>query len=190
MRPVRKISLLSALLLTAACSRQRPDGGSGRLNGDTGGMATTAAPSGPNTPASMALSDADAAAVLSVDSVFAAGVRAGDAGAVANAYADDAVLMPPDMKPIKGRASIQEYWAGFFKSYTVEPELGMDEMDGRGDLAYSRGHYYLEVTPKAKGVPRMAPVSGKFLEVLRRQPDGSWQYTVDMFSANAPPGRR
>ncbi len=191
MRHVWKISLFSAVVVAAACSRQRPDGVGGRLNGDTSGVSATAAPAtSPSSAAGTALSDVEAAAVLSVDSAFAAGVRAGDAAAVANAYAEDAVLMPPDMKPIKGRASIQEYWAGFLKSYTVDAEMGMDEMDGRGDLAYSRGHYHFEVTPKGKGVPRMAPVSGKFLEVLRRQPDGSWLYTADMFSANAPPGRR
>jgi hypothetical protein len=27
---------------------------------------------------------------------------------------------------------------------------------------------------------------GKFLEVLRRQPDGSWRYAVDMYSSDLP----
>ena len=60
-----------------------------------------------------------------------------------------------------------------------------EEIEGHGDLAYARGRYTLDLTPKAKGA---APVhdEGKFLEILRRQPDGTWRYAVDMYSSDLP----
>ncbi len=37
--------------------------------------------------------------------------------------------------------------------------------------------------PKASGVAD----EGKFLEILKKQPDGSWKYVVDMYSSNLAP---
>ena len=43
----------------------------------------------------------------------------------------------------------------------------------------------METNRKAE-VPVRARREGKFLEVLKRQPDGSWSYVVDMYSSNCP----
>jgi ketosteroid isomerase-like protein len=37
--------------------------------------------------------------------------------------------------------------------------------------------------PKATGAPGMAD-EGKFIEILKKQPDGGWKYVVDMYSSN------
>jgi ketosteroid isomerase-like protein len=44
----------------------------------------------------------------------------------------------------------------------------------------------MEGTPKAAGTPPLRE-EGKFLEVLRRQADGTWRYAADMWSPNDPP---
>jgi uncharacterized protein (TIGR02246 family) len=131
------------------------------------------------------LASNDVAAIHRADSAFAAAANAGDAAAVAAVYLADAHLMPPSAEPIKGREEIQKFWGGLLGAYQVKITLGTDEVEGRGDLAYARGHYTLEATPKAKGQPFRE--EGKFVEVLRRQPDGSWGYAVDMYSPNQPP---
>ncbi len=128
---------------------------------------------------------ADAAGIRAADSSFAAAVTAGDAAAVADVYETDAKLLPPNAPTIQGREGIQKFWGGFLGAYDVRITLATDEVDGRGDLGYNRGHYTLEGRPKAAGG---APLhdEGKFLEVMRKQPDGGWRYAVDMYSSNLP----
>lgn len=186
--PTLAAAVAAALLI--ACSRG-PRVAGGGADRDAAGRSESLPPPAPPTPArSERLSEADVAEVLATDSAFLAGMRAGDADAIAATYVEDAVLMVPDMKPLKGRAAIRDYWAGFLKRYRVDLEAGSDELDGRGDLAYNRGHYHVEFSARAPSTPRLPAEDGKFLEILRRQPDGSWQYTVDMASGNGRPGRR
>ena len=47
------------------------------------------------------------------------------------------------------------------------------------------GHYTLDGDPQGEGRSPLHD-EGKFLEILRRQPDGTWRYAVDMYSSNLP----
>ncbi len=129
------------------------------------------------------LSPADEARIRSVDSAFMAAANAGDAEAVSAVYTDDAALLAPNLPPQKGRDAIKAFWGGFLGVYTVRFEVVSDTVEGRGDLAYNLGHYRFSAVPKAKGAPGVAD-EGKFLEILRKQPDGSWKYVLDMYSSN------
>ena len=129
------------------------------------------------------LSPADEAKIRSADSAFVAATNTGDADGVAAVYADDAALLAPNLPPQKGRDAIKAFWGGFLDAYTVRFEVASDTIEGRGDLAYNRGHYRFTAVPKAKGVPGVAD-EGKFVEILKKQPDGSWKYVVDMYSSN------
>jgi uncharacterized protein (TIGR02246 family) len=129
------------------------------------------------------LSPADEARIRSVDSAFVAAANGGDAEAVAAVYADDGALLAPNLPPQRGRNAIKAFWGGFLDVYTVRFEVVSDTVEGRGDLAYNQGHYRFTAVPKAKGAPGVAD-EGKFLEVLRKRPDGSWQYVLDMYSSN------
>jgi uncharacterized protein (TIGR02246 family) len=128
-------------------------------------------------------SAADQAAIRSADSAFASAANAGDAEKIAEVYAEDAALLAPNLPPQKGRAAVKAFWGGFLDAYTVRFELVSDTIEGRGDLAYNQGHYRFTAVPKAKGVPGVAD-EGKFLEILRKQADGSWKYVLDMYSSN------
>ena len=129
------------------------------------------------------ISAADQASIRSVDSAFVAAANAGDAEAIAAVYADDGALLAPNLPPQKGRDAIRAFWGGFLDAYTVRFEVASDTIEGRGDLAYNQGHYRFTAVPKAKGVPGVAD-EGKFLEILKKQPDGSWKYVLDMYSSN------
>jgi uncharacterized protein (TIGR02246 family) len=129
------------------------------------------------------ISAADRAAIRSADSAFASAANAGDAEKIAEVYAEDAALFAPNLPPQKGRAAVKAFWGGFLDAYTVRFEVVSDTIEGRGDLAYNQGHYRFTAVPKAKGVPGVAD-EGKFLEILRKQADGSWKYVVDMYSSN------
>ena len=132
------------------------------------------------------LSPADLAGIRAANSAFMAAANAGDVDAVAAVYASDGSLLPPNLPPQKGRNAIRSFWGGFLKAYTVRFELGSDTVEGRGDLAYNLGHYRFTAVPKSKGDPGVAD-EGKFLEILKKQPDGSWKYVVDMYSSNLAP---
>jgi uncharacterized protein (TIGR02246 family) len=140
-----------------------------------GGSSASSAPA--------ALSAADESKIRSVDSAFVAAANAGDAAGVAAVYADDGAVLAPNLPPQKGRDAIRAFWGGFFDAYTVRFEVVSDTIEGRGDLAYNKGHYRFTAVPKATNVPGVAD-EGKFIEILRRQPDGSWKYVLDMYSSN------
>jgi uncharacterized protein (TIGR02246 family) len=129
------------------------------------------------------LTPGDEARIRSADSAFMAAANAGDAEAIAAVYTGDGALFAPNLPPQRGRAAIKAFWGGFLDAYTVRFEVASDTIEGRGDLAYNRGHYRFTAVPKAKGVPGVAD-EGKFLEILKKQPDGSWKYVVDMYSSN------
>jgi ketosteroid isomerase-like protein len=139
---------------------------------------------GQDTPA--ALTESDLAGIRAADSAFAASANAGNVDGVVAVYATSAALLPPNLPPQKGRAAIRSFWAGFLDAYTVQFELGTDTIEGRGDLAYNQGHYRFTAVPKAKANPGIAD-EGKFLEILKRQSDGTWKYVVDMYSSNLTP---
>jgi uncharacterized protein (TIGR02246 family) len=129
------------------------------------------------------LSATDLAGIRAADSSFMAAANAGDVDGVAAVYTSDAALLPPNLPPQRGRNAIKGYWGGLLQAYTVKFELGSDTIEGRGDLAYNVGHYRLTAVPKDKANPGMAD-EGKFVEILKKQGDGTWKYVVDMYSSN------
>lgn len=141
---------------------------------------------GTGASAAASLSPADQEGIRAADMAFVAAANAGNLDGVVAVYAEDASLLPPNAPPQKGREAIRKFWGGVLGAYTVRFEVGGDSIDGRGDLAYSLGHYTLKATPKKKGPPAIDE-EGKFVEILKRQPDGSWKYVIDMYSSNSPP---
>ena len=133
-------------------------------------------PSGP-----AALSEEDIAAIEATSEAFLKGVRARDWAAVAATYTDDAVLMPPNGPSVEGRANIQT----FFESFPPLSEFNLSNVEttGRGDLAYVRGTYKMTIAPEGRDT---FGDSGKYLEIRRKQADGSWLIARDMFSSDLP----
>ena len=132
------------------------------------------------------LTAADMAAIRAADSSFVAAANAGDVDALTAVYARDASLLPPNLPPQKGHTAIRSFWGGFLNAYAVKFEIESDTIEGRGDLAYNMGRFRFTAVPKARSNPGVAD-EGKFLEVLKKQPDGSWKYLVDMYSSNLAP---
>jgi len=56
------------------------------------------------------LSPKDEAAVRGIDPAFAAGANAGQIEGIAATYASDAVLLPPNLPPVKGHDAIRGFW--------------------------------------------------------------------------------
>jgi uncharacterized protein (TIGR02246 family) len=132
------------------------------------------------------LSSADEAAIRAVDSAWGRAASAGDADALTALYTSDATLLPPNEPPARGEA-VKKYNANLAKGFSGSVELTTEAVEGRGDLAYSVGTYRATLTPRKAGAKPLPTDDGKFLEVLKKQADGSWKIVYDIWSSNAPP---
>ena len=133
-------------------------------------------------PAAAALSDADKTAIEAQEQSFSKSMIAGDvAGVVKSYYAPDAVFLPPNEPAVSGSAAVERALKAFPPLSVMKMQT--EEIVGAGDLAYVRGKYQMTMNP-----PGAAPItdSGKYLEVFRKQADGSWKNARDAFSSNLP----
>ena len=141
--------------------------------------AACAAPEAPAAPAG--LTGADRAAIEQGSTEFEEAVRAGNFASVAGLYAPNAVMMPPNEAAVSGPAAIQA-WMEAFPPIT-QFELTNTAIDGAGDIAYVTGTYSMTLmTPDSTTVAD----NGKFIEIRRRQADGRWLMTHDMFNSDVP----
>lgn len=127
------------------------------------------------------ISDADRAAIQQVSDEFAAGFRAGELAAVAALYTADGLLMPPNAPTVSGRSAIQAFMETF--PPVSHFELTNIAVDGEEDLAFVHGTYAMTLEmPDGTS----APDAGKYIEIRRRQPDGRWLLTHDIFNSDSP----
>lgn len=97
-------------------------------------------------------------------------------------YAEDGVIMPPNAGPVEGRAQIQKALENFGRVTAFSQPVV--EVDGVGDLAYSRVNYDVTFIPANSSAP--ITDKGKVLLVLRKQSDGKWRTIRRMHSSNLP----
>ena len=127
------------------------------------------------------LSDADIAANEEVGESWVAAANADDWGGVAALYTEDAVLMPPNGPLVQGRAAIEAFLVAFppASGWT----LNAVEIDGRGDLAFVRGTFSMMIEMEGMAAVRE---TGKYIEIRRKQADGSWLLATDIFNSDTP----
>jgi ketosteroid isomerase-like protein len=128
-------------------------------------------------PANRGLSAEDRVGLEAMTQSWLAAHRDRDWDAVASHYTEDAILMPPFAPIIQGKSTIRDWFAENEGHTTIEVEN--IEIEGYEDLAYVRGTSIV-----THEIPGNAPVSieGKFLDIRRRDVDGFWKVSIDMFS--------
>ena len=127
------------------------------------------------------LSQADQDAVKAHIEKYRLAVLAADWGAWGATLTADVTVSPPNVPPIAGREAAVAWVKTFppISGFTVNVE----EVTGRGDLAFARGTYELKMTLPDGST---ATDRGAFLEVHRRQSDGTWPYTRLMHHSTEP----
>jgi ketosteroid isomerase-like protein len=128
------------------------------------------------------LSDAVRSQLKAIIDDFTKRLMAKDWAGLAGLYSTDAILMPPNEPAVKGRAAIQAWISAFppISSFS----LTADDVDGGGDVAYVRGTYQMSFTVPGTTTP--VNDHGKYLEIHKRQADGSWLTTADTFNSDVP----
>jgi uncharacterized protein (TIGR02246 family) len=107
---------------------------------------------------------------------YVAASNRGDADALMELYAEDAVLLPPDHEPIEGREAIGEFWR---QGTDQGLEVSTLRVDSDGKLGYLVGRYRLPATDTEPAD------SGKYVMCLERQTDGSWKLTADIWNSSS-----
>jgi uncharacterized protein (TIGR02246 family) len=108
--------------------------------------------------------------------------NAADAAGWASIYAQDAIVLRPNAPAIQGREAIQQ-WLATFPPISNASGQGI-EVVGYGDLAYLRGTYTM--TFSLPGIPAPLEEQGKFLQVYRKESDGSWKLTREIYNSDLP----
>jgi ketosteroid isomerase-like protein len=74
----------------------------------------------------------------------------------------------------EGRAAIQKFHESM-PPFDKTRVLHIDEIDGRGDMAFVSGHS--TIVPAGGGTP---VVVGRYIDIRLRQPDGTWLFYRDV----------
>jgi len=110
----------------------------------------------------------------------------GDAAGVAQQYEEQARLMPPNLDILEGRGAIEAFCKEFVAT-GAQLAFRLLTVHESPQVCSAVGTYEMTI-PVPGGEPQKD--SGKFVEVWRRQGNGSWQIADDIFNSSlpAPPG--
>ena len=106
----------------------------------------------------------------------------GNAAAVAQLYAVDAKLLPPNDKIVEGRANIEKFWAGATSAGLKLTSLTPTTLTPAGNLIIETGKY-VSTIPGAGGVTMTD--EGKYVVVWRRE-GRNWKIIRDIFNSDKP----
>jgi uncharacterized protein (TIGR02246 family) len=118
-------------------------------------------------------------AIEEVNAAFSKAYNQGDAAGCAAVFTEDAIILPPNQPMFRGKKALTDFIqmridrtsGGTYSNKIVE--FGVE-----GDLAY-------QVATSAV-IGAKTSEQGKFVNILRRQPDGSWKIIVAMPNSNQP----
>lgn len=102
-------------------------------------------------------------------------------------YVDDAILLPPNMPMSVGKEAIRETSAALGigdPGFSVGWQPMRIEVAESGDIGYAIGTFQ---GTGVDGAGDAVEVKGKYIEIWKKQADGSWKVAADMFSPDAPP---
>ena len=125
----------------------------------------------------------DRAALNGMIEPYVAAYNAADVESVLAFYDEQVVRMPPNAPSTVGHAGLRLALEETFALGTPEISILQDELIVSGEIAFGRGNYTVTITPE-DGDPTV--LNGKYLNVSRKLPDGSWKIARAMFNSNDP----
>lgn len=126
--------------------------------------------------------EADKERITAISAARAKAFNDWDAAGIAVHFTDDAQLMAPGKPALTGKEAVRQYYQSVFDEYHTQLESHYEEVEVSGDLAYGRGFASVTLTPKNGGEPVVS--TSKYLNILKKQPDGDWKTTHDIWNGN------
>jgi uncharacterized protein (TIGR02246 family) len=130
---------------------------------------------------------ADVKAIQDTENQWNQDYAAKDASKILAHYADDAVLMTPDMPADHGITDV----SAAIKQMVADPALNLKfqsskiEVARSGDIGYTQGIYTMTMTdPVTK---KVISDHGSYVTTYRKQPDGTWKAVADIATSEVPP---
>lgn len=128
---------------------------------------------------------ADLAAIAAFNQQYLKAINDGDIQALSSLTNEDHLMLAPNRPPLAGREANDNAMRRAFEQFKIEESWSPEETVIDGDLGYQRGTFTVVATPRKGGAS--STTRGQFLRIYRRQPDGSWRMTRDMFNSDQPP---
>lgn len=120
--------------------------------------------------------------ITAVSNARAKAFNNSDAAGIAEHFTKDAILMAPGVPAMEGREAVRDYYQSIFDEYETELDSYYEEIKIDGDLAYGRG--VAKVTLIPKNDTESSSSTSKYLNILQRQPDGTWKTTHDIWNSS------
>ncbi|MBN1665131.1 MAG: SgcJ/EcaC family oxidoreductase [Deltaproteobacteria bacterium] len=124
--------------------------------------------------------DREKAAIDKVRLGFNAAYNESSASGIAGLLMYDAVWMPPGEPSVVGRNSIKARYEKFFSHVSSTFELKTGNIQLLGNWAFLSGDWSRVDKPSGGGQNRN--ISGHYLMILRKQPDGAWRIVRDIWN--------
>src|SRR5262249_13227101 len=105
---------------------------------------------------------------------YIAAYSAGDPAGIAQTFTEDCAVYAPDGPPVHGPDGVAAFYAEQFRIMTPSSlSIHPDEEVEVGEMGYGCGTWSAVVTIPGSDAP--VTLEGKYLNLLKRQPDGSWK---------------
>ena len=127
---------------------------------------------------------ADVEAIKNLRRQYLLAQDASDVEGCLSYWDDDGVLMPPNEPAVVGKDALRSWYGSAFDQFGLDYTVTFAEIEVAGDWSFARGSHEGALIPKGGGEP--IPEKGKYLEIHRRQPDGSWKFARHMSSSDSP----
>ncbi len=125
----------------------------------------------------------DVAAIKELINQYLAGGNAGSLDLFLAAWTEDAIRMESDFHAIVGKDAIREHFTPPFEMFDIQLRTyGEIQVEVDEDIAFAHANYILSLT--AKGTDSTTHFDGKFLDIYKRQADGSWKIYIDCVTGN------
>ena len=113
-------------------------------------------------------------------------LSAGQAGSVADIYAQDVWQMPPNSPPLVGRDSVVSFWRNALATGKWQFDIKSDDVVAADSIAVERGHFTLKVTAGPKAQYPSFTDRGNYVVLWRRESDGHWRVVWDAPVSTVP----
>ncbi len=101
--------------------------------------------------------------------------------------ADDVTIMPPNEPILRGKPAVRTWYGQFVRQMrTTSLDIANRELFVGGDYATEVAQFVWTLVPVGGG-PQVVD-RGSYLQVWRRQPDGRWVFSREVWNSTIPAG--